>query len=67
MELPVLPPVEPMLANSVSAIPDTDRMLFEPKWDGYRCLVFRDGDEVVLQSRSGKPLTRYFPEAADMM
>jgi len=56
-----------MLATSVGAVPDSPGMLFEPKWDGYRCLVFRDGDEVVLQSRSGKPLTRYFPEALDTL
>ncbi len=67
VDLPVMPPVPPMLATSVAAIPDTPGMLFEPKWDGYRCLVFRDGDEVLLQSRSGKPLTRYFPEALDAL
>lgn len=65
VDLPLTPPVQPMLATSVGAIPDTVGMLFEPKWDGYRCLVFRDGNEVVLQSRSGKPLTRYFPEVVD--
>ncbi|XVV05842.1 ATP-dependent DNA ligase [Actinosynnema sp. CA-248983] len=61
--LPLNPPVQPMLANAVDEIPTGDGWVFEPKWDGYRCLVFRDGDEVVLQSRSGKPLNRYFPEA----
>ncbi|WP_444544478.1 ATP-dependent DNA ligase [Saccharothrix coeruleofusca] len=61
--LPLTPPVQPMLANAVDAIPTGGDLVFEPKWDGYRCLVFRDGDEVVLQSRSGKPLNRYFPEA----
>ncbi|HWE89363.1 MAG TPA: ATP-dependent DNA ligase [Pseudonocardiaceae bacterium] len=60
--LPVSPPVQPMLAKAVAAIPDRTDMLFEPKWDGFRCLVFRDGDELMLQSRSGKPLDRYFPE-----
>ncbi|WP_199443890.1 ATP-dependent DNA ligase [Umezawaea beigongshangensis] len=63
MPLPLTPPVQPMLATSVDAIPlDDPGLVFEPKWDGFRCLVFRDGDEVVLQSRSGKPLNRYFPE-----
>ena len=56
-----------MLATSVAAIPRTPGLAFEPKWDGYRCLVFRDGDEVVLQSRSGKSLTRYFPEVVDAL
>lgn len=63
MALPLNPPVQPMLATSVDRIPSGVDLVFEPKWDGYRCLVFRDGDEVVLQSRSGKPLNRYFPEA----
>ncbi|WP_367130501.1 ATP-dependent DNA ligase [Saccharothrix sp. HUAS TT1] len=63
MALPLTPPVQPMLANAVDEIPTGADLLFEPKWDGYRCLVFRDGDEVFLQSRSGKPLNRYFPEA----
>lgn len=54
-----------MLASPVDGVPTDGRMLFEPKWDGYRCLVFRDGSDVVLQSRSGKPLNRYFPEAVE--
>ena len=60
-----MPPVQPMLAKSVSGIPDPtkyDGLIFEPKWDGFRCIVFRDGDEVELTSRNTKPLTRYFPE-----
>src|SRR5690242_19953187 len=60
MDLPVMPPVKPMLAKSVPEIPDVGHV--EPKWDGFRCIVFRDGDEVVLGSRNEKPLTRYFPE-----
>ena len=56
-----MPPVKPMLAKAVSGIPDGD-LAFEPKWDGFRCIVFRDGDEVVLGSRNERPLTRYFPE-----
>ena len=63
MALPLTPPVQPMLAKAVKSIPDDASLVFEPKWDGFRCLVFRDGDEVTLQSRSGKPLNRYFPEA----
>ncbi|WP_122816489.1 ATP-dependent DNA ligase [Nocardioides pantholopis] len=65
MDLPVLPPLQPMLAKSVSGIPDPAAhggLVFEPKWDGFRCLVFKDGDEVELTSRNTKPLTRYFPE-----
>lgn len=60
MDLPVMPPVLPMLAKSVAAIPAG--MQYEAKWDGFRAIVFRDGDEVQLGSRTGKPLTRYFPE-----
>ncbi|MER5984441.1 ATP-dependent DNA ligase [Streptomyces sp. NPDC001787] len=60
MDLPVMPPVKPMLAKSVSTIPPG--MQYEAKWDGYRAIVHRDGEEVVIGSRTGKPLTRYFPE-----
>src|SRR5215217_8584020 len=60
MDLPVMPPIRPMLAKSVSILPEG--MLYEPKWDGFRCIVFRDGDEVELGSRNERPLTRYFPE-----
>lgn len=62
MSLPVTPPVKPMLARAVKTIPSSDELLFEPKWDGFRCLVFHDEQELTLQSRSGKPLNRYFPE-----
>lgn len=55
-----MPPVRPMLAKSAAAIPPG--MLYEAKWDGFRAVVFRDGDDIELGSRSGKPLTRYFPE-----
>ncbi len=61
MDLPVLPPVAPMLAKSVPEIPTGD-FLYEPKWDGFRAIVFRDGDEVEITSRNTKPMTRYFPE-----
>jgi ATP-dependent DNA ligase len=63
MDLPVMPPVRPMLAKSVSILPPG--MLYEPKWDGFRCVVFRDGDEVELGSRNERPLTRYFPEVVE--
>jgi ATP-dependent DNA ligase len=61
VDLPVQPPVEPMLAKLTRELPRGE-LLYEPKWDGFRCLVFRDGDELFLQSRNGKPLDRYFPE-----
>ena len=64
MRLPFEPPVEPMLAKASDALPEGDGWLFEPKWDGFRALVFRDGDEVYTQSRDLKPLDRYFPELA---
>lgn len=56
------PPVEPMLAKSVPTLPVADGMTYEPKFDGFRCIIFRDGDEVELASRGGKTLSRYFPE-----
>jgi len=62
MQLPVMPPVKPMLAKLARTMPAPEGMLYEPKWDGFRCIVFRDGDEVELGSRNEKPLTRYFPE-----
>ena len=62
--LPVPPPVRPMLAKRVDGIPHGDRWLFEPKWDGFRTLVFRNGSDVLLQSRDLKPMNRYFPEFA---
>ena len=60
--LPVPPPVRPMLARRVDALPSGDRWLFEPKWDGFRTLVFRSGSDLLLQSRDSKPMNRYFPE-----
>ncbi|HEU4428360.1 MAG TPA: ATP-dependent DNA ligase [Myxococcota bacterium] len=62
MKLPISPPLAPMLAKRASALPQADGWIFEPKWDGFRVLVFRDGDELLLQSRDEKPLDRYFPE-----
>ena len=66
MQLPVMPPVGPMLAKSVKTIPQGN-FLYEPKWDGFRCIAFRDGDEVELASRGEKPLTRYFPEVVEAL
>ena len=62
MDLVVNPPVLPMLAKRVSELPEGDNWIFEPKWDGFRSLMFRDGDEIFIQSRDEKPLNRYFPE-----
>src|SRR5215218_2482587 len=62
MKLPVNPPVLPMLAKRVSELPKAGDWIFEPKWDGFRALIFRDDKEVMIQSRDGKPLDRYFPE-----
>jgi ATP-dependent DNA ligase len=64
MDLPINPPVLPMLAKKVSELPSGEGWLFEPKWDGFRTLIFRDGDELFIQSRDEKPLDRYFPELA---
>jgi ATP-dependent DNA ligase len=63
VNLPVMPPVAPMLAKSVPTIPDSGS--FEPKWDGFRSVVFRDGDEVEIGSRNERPMTRYFPELVE--
>ncbi|MET0494978.1 MAG: ATP-dependent DNA ligase, partial [Actinoplanes sp.] len=60
MDLPITLPVKPMLAKPVAAIPPGQ--LYEPKWDGFRSIIFRDGDEVEIGSRNEKPMTRYFPE-----
>src|SRR6202521_1198383 len=62
VELPVKPPVLPMLAKRIDALPTGETWIFEPKWDGFRALVFRDGDEILIQSRDEKQLNRYFPE-----
>jgi ATP-dependent DNA ligase len=63
MRLPVMPPVRPMLSKSVAILPEG--MRYEPKWDGFRCIAFRDGDEVELGSRNERPMTRYFPEVVE--
>ena len=67
MRLPVNPPLLPMLAKRVGELPDGVGWIFEPKWDGFRALMFRDGDEVLIQSRDGKPLNRYFPEVVETL
>ena len=62
MQLPVNPPVLPMLSKRIDELPEGDGWIYEPKWDGFRALIFRDVDEVLIQSRDEKPLNRYFPE-----
>src|SRR5881398_3513006 len=62
MRLPFSPPLAPMLSKAADSLPGGDGWQFEPKWDGFRTLVFRDGDEILLQSRDEKPMNRYFPE-----
>jgi ATP-dependent DNA ligase len=65
--LPFAPPLEPMLAEGQEEIPVGDGWAYEPKWDGFRCIVFRDGDDVHLCSRNGQPLQRYFPEVLETL
>src|ERR1700712_4080942 len=67
MKLAVNPPVLPMLAKRVADIPASGQWIFEPKWDGFRAVVFRDGDEIEIQSRDGKSLNRYFPEVVEVL
>src|SRR5689334_20572988 len=67
MSLPLNPPFLPMEALLVDKIPEDHGWQYEPKWDGFRCLAFRDGRQVELQSKSGQPLTRYFPELAESL
>ncbi|HEY2364226.1 MAG TPA: ATP-dependent DNA ligase [Candidatus Angelobacter sp.] len=62
LNLPIRPPYPPAEAKSVDSLPHESGWLYEPKWDGFRCLAFRQGDEVILQSKAGQPLGRYFPE-----
>ena len=65
MNLPITPPLKPQLAKSARELPSGDAWCYEPKWDGFRTIVFRDGDEVHLQSRNGKPMNRYFPDVVE--
>jgi ATP-dependent DNA ligase len=67
MPLPIKPPFYPMEAQTQEEIPAGDNWQYEPKWDGFRCLAFRDGEKVELQSKAGQPLARYFPEMVDAM
>src|SRR3712207_3124496 len=65
MDLPLPMDLAPMLAKAAEDLPAGDRWLYEPKWDGFRCIVFRGGDEIELASRAKRPFTRYFPELLD--
>jgi ATP-dependent DNA ligase len=65
MNLAVNPPLLPMLSKRIAELPEEGEWIFEPKWDGFRALIFRDGDEILIQSRDEKPLNRYFPELLD--
>ncbi|MCU1427332.1 MAG: ligase [Actinomycetia bacterium] len=67
MTLPVRPPIDPMLAKLTRDLPPAGAVSYEPKWDGFRCIVFRNGDDLDLQSRNSKPLLRYFPELREPM
>jgi ATP-dependent DNA ligase len=67
LNLPIEMPFLPMEAKQVDDLPAGDDWQYEPKWDGFRCVVFRDGDDIELQSKSAKPLTRYFPEVVENM
>jgi len=67
MTLPLKTSYPPMEAKSVAQLPSGDNWQYEPKWDGFRCLAFRDGDRIDLQSKSGQPLARYFPEVAEAL
>src|SRR5579872_6265742 len=64
---PIEPPIEPMLAKLATELPPAGGFLFEPKWDGFRAIVFRGGGEVYIQSRDLRPLDRYFPELHDAL
>src|SRR3954466_247109 len=65
VSLPLKPPIQPQLARPAKELPSGEEWRFEPKWDGFRTIVFRDGDEIYLQSRNGKPMNRYFPEVVE--
>src|SRR6266498_1971456 len=67
MTLPLKQSYPPMEARSIAQLPSGDNWQYEPKWDGFRCLAFRDGDSVLLQSKSGQPLGRYFPEIVEAL
>jgi ATP-dependent DNA ligase len=67
VSLPLSPPIQPQLAKSARDLPPGDGWCYEPKWDGFRTIVFRDGDEVHLQSRNGRPMNRYFPDIVEQV
>jgi ATP-dependent DNA ligase len=67
MTLPLAPPIAPQLAKSAKELPDGDGWVYEPKWDGFRTIVFREGEDIYLQSRNGKPMNRYFPEVIEAL
>jgi ATP-dependent DNA ligase len=67
MTLPLSPPIQPQLARSAKELPTGESWRYEPKWDGFRTIAFKDGDEVYLQSRGGKPMNRYFPDVVDQV
>ncbi len=67
MSLPLSPPIQPQLAKSARDLPPGDGWCYEPKWDGFRTIVFRDGGEVHLQSRNGRPMNRYFPDIVEQV
>src|SRR6185503_12475768 len=67
MSLAIKPPLPPMEAKSVDEIPIGDNWQYEPKWDGFRCIAFRDGAKVYLQSKAGQPLARYFPDVVEAL
>ncbi|HEX5895970.1 MAG TPA: hypothetical protein VFY47_06555, partial [Thermoleophilaceae bacterium] len=67
MSLPLKPPVQPQLARSAKELPEGEGWRYEPKFDGFRTIVFRDGDDVQLQSRNGRPMNRYFPDIVEQV
>src|SRR3954466_6292187 len=67
MALPLSPPIKPQLARSAKELPEGEGWRYEPKWDGFRTIVFRDGDDIRLQSRGGKPMNRYFPDVVEQV
>jgi ATP-dependent DNA ligase len=67
LDLPIKPPFPPMEAKRVETIPSGEDWQYEPKWDGFRALIFRDGEEIAIQSKAGQPLTRYFPEIVEAL
>jgi ATP-dependent DNA ligase len=67
MALPLKPPVQPQLAKTAKEVPEGEDWRYEPKWDGFRTIAFRDGDQVYLQSRNGRPMNRYFPDVVEQV